>query len=162
MIFDQALETGASEEQLSAMREYQDGSPIPYSVLEDAVNRTFDCFDEAGIVYLPLEPIEPMPGFPVPQYGFNAGQGLTEEEALTLGDQCADRESTWITVMYTQQPAYVEAQDAAFEETRAELVACLRDLGVDIDDDATRDEIEHEAVTLLITGVVPEPTCVPP
>lgn len=161
LIRETAVANGASEEQLAELDRYADGGEIPFAVVSNAMDRTFACLDVKGISYA-SEVYEIYPGYPVYDYSWSVPEGLTAEEARDLGDVCGDRESAFISSLYEQQAGFLEQRDALFESMRPDLLQCLHDHGVTVEDDATRDEMTQLAVELLRSGVVSEPTCLPP
>jgi hypothetical protein len=138
-----------------------DGRPIPFSVVEGAVQRTFACLDANGLEYQ-SNIIETYPGYFNYDYYFRPISGDADEAARLTGNACQDHESTFIAMLYDNQPGIIEAIDEAFNEQRPELLQCLRDHGVNVDDDATRDEMMSLSMQLLGSGTVSEPVCVPP
>lgn len=160
-IYETAQSEGASEDQLNELRTYMDGRPIPFSVVEEAVQRTFACLDANGLEYQ-SNITETYSGYYYYEFFFRPVSGEADEAARLAGNACADRESTWIALLYDNQPGVIEAIDQAYLEQRPELLLCLREHGVDVEDDATRDEVKALAMQLQVSGEVSEPVCVPP
>lgn len=160
-ILDLARMKGASDEQIAQIDEYIDGREIPYSVVQEAFTRTDACLEAAGLESA-INVSEVYPGYYSSDFMFRSKDGVTDEGDQDVGTACQDREVTYIGLLYDNQPGWIAARDAAFEARRPELLACLRDHGVAIEDDATYDEMMNSAVELLRSGVVAEPVCIPP
>lgn len=156
-----AVANGASEQQLHLIDEYKYADEIPFSVVVEAMNRTSECLDANGLAYTSWVE-EAYPGLPVMDYSWGVPAGLTADEARDLGNACGDSESAFIADLYENQASFIDQRDELFRQMRPELVACLRGFGVTVDDDASRELISQLSVELLVTGVVSEPTCVPP
>lgn len=78
--------------------------------------------------------------------------GLTREQGYELGDDCLHRFSHYIEMAWQLQPSSLEAKELFFAKYRPSIVACIRDNGGTVRDDATRDE------TLIASFLVEENT----
>jgi hypothetical protein len=77
-------------------------------------------------------------GYPYPDYAIKVAEGAGSD--TTYMDQCAVQHFQWADMLYQSQPMAVEGQDRQFDERRPQFEACLRDKGVDVPQDLTRDE----------------------
>ena len=160
LIFERARDVGVSDDQAEELRLYADGREIPFEVVTDATQRTFACFEQAGLQYDYTTTYSL--GQQRYEYRWFVPEALSPEQARDVGDACVDRESALIVSMYEHQPSYIETRDAAFEQVRADVLDCLQGYGTTLGENATRDEAWQAASELLVTGVVSEPTCFPP
>lgn len=161
-IIDDAISAEVSQAQLDELRTYADGRTIPFSVIEEATQRTFACFESAGLEYS-YEVVEYRGKLPNYEYRWNGDKaGLSSDQTRDVGNACSFGESQYIEAMYNNQPAALQLIDETFEAMKPDLIACLAEFGVLVGDDATRQEVASAATSLLRDGIVQEPTCIPP
>lgn len=151
-LISEAKAGGASEAQLATLRSYVPGSPVPFDVLRAAYDRTFACLDNAGVPYGEVSTYVDGAGYSRITYGIYEAPGLTDEQTQRIAAECQFGESIYVDQLYIEQPGYVEAADRAFAAARPSILACLRDNGVDIDDDATRSELVSATFTLAASA----------
>ncbi|MCJ7827043.1 MAG: hypothetical protein MUP36_02235 [Demequinaceae bacterium] len=115
---------------------------VTFEQLAYAVGATFQCFDDAGVVYRTVEAYEDalMPEYP---YEF---QG--PPEGNPVADACIDENSIYVEHAYSIQPQVIELQDVRIEEHRDEIIACYLEIGIEISEDATADEIRQARFSL--------------
>ena len=139
-IFDsmvkRAQEGGADPSQIAILEKGE----VSYSDYEAAVNRSLQCMRDAGISV-----IDPVPdsssGLTLLNYGWSPNlPGMTEDQGNALGEDCLDRYSFWVEMLYQVQPSSVEAEELYFDQFRDAVVQCIRTNGGTVRDDATRDE----------------------
>ncbi len=148
-LVSEATAGGASEEQLATLQAYVPGSAVTFEDLRAAYDRTFACLDNSGIPYSGVATYVDDAGYERITYNYTTAPSLTDEQSQRIADECQVSESLYVSILYDLQPGYVEAADRAFEEARPSIVACLRDNGVPIDDEATRSELVNATITLI-------------
>lgn len=137
----QARIAEASPEQIAVLESAVDAGEISYRQLAELTEHTISCLEDAGVSVIREPDLEPAPGFRVPAYGHG--------EPLAVADACINHNSFFAAMAYIGQPSYIELRDAALEAERPAVLACLRENGVEIDDDATLDEIRQGAQEVL-------------
>lgn len=110
--------------------------------LNDAV---VQCLDDSRVDAFVVSPIEIAPGLLMPQFGARPAAGGSEEEALSLISVCFFEYIGYAQQFYENQPNSADQQIAAFEEARPDVLACLKEHGVELDDRASNDEV-YQAV----------------
>ena len=121
---------------------------MPFEVVRDAYDRMFACFDASGVPYSGPRTYVDDTGFPMITYVTYDVAGMSEDEMSRVTRACVTRESEFIEQLYQSQPSYIEAADRAWDQALPQILACLRDNGVVIDDDATRSEVVYAVLTL--------------
>jgi hypothetical protein len=131
--------------QIAALKAAAAKGSMSYEELDALINDTIACFESSGVDYRREPDREIAPGLKMPAYGIG--------EPIAVGDKCVAKYSGYAEAAYQTQPSAIEAKDAKFEAARPQVLACLREHGVAIDDVATRDEIERASI-LLFTKTV--------
>lgn len=137
----QARTSNASEAQIDALALSAETGEMSYETVNALVEDTFQCFESAGIWYVRNPDWERVPGFFIPDFGIG--------EPIEVADACLWRYSQYALLAYQQQPDYIELRDAALEADREQVLECLREHGVLIDDDVTTDELRLAVQELL-------------
>jgi hypothetical protein len=136
-LIESATEQGASSTQLDILRKTRDIRDITFEDLDRATQDTFAYFESAGI-----------------EYSRSVSEGLNATITYSfaspdgdsrVADSCILKYSEFIERDWTSRPAAFEPKNAYIITHRDELVACLRERGADIDDDATADELRQAA-----------------
>jgi hypothetical protein len=135
----------AGETQIAALKAAATKGSMSYEELDALINDTIACFESSGVDYRRIADQEVAPGIMMPGYGIG--------EPIAVGDKCVKKHSGYAELAYQRQPSVIAAKDAKFEAARPQVLACLREHAVAIDDDATRDEIDR-AVSLLFIKTV--------
>jgi hypothetical protein len=137
VVVETAREGGASSSQLELLLAADAAGEVTFEQLRAAVDATFACLDSAGIQHS-----ENVTQGPLPQltYSFASADGSS-----AVADSCINSHSMYVEWAYQTQPSAQELVDAAFDKKRDEIVACLRQMGIEIDDDASVDEIKRAA-----------------
>lgn len=145
-----AEERGASPEQLAII---EDGE-ISFDEYQVAVTRTVECLRSAGIDVIGTGVSSPR-GFPEISYSYSTGSpGRTEAETDAIAQECIMSNSLFVESLYRESPVAQEARELYFEPYRDSVVACLRDNGVEVDDDVARVVAERLIGELMMeTGV---------
>lgn len=139
---------GASDAQLEA---FADGD-VSFDEYRDAVGEAVACMRDAGIDVINDHVDESGP-FPIISYSHAAdAPGLTSSEVQQLSTSCLETHSMFVEMAYQTGPAAVEAEDEHFEQYREAFVECLEDAGSRVDESASRDELEQEAIQVSIDG----------
>lgn len=144
-IFDQmiveATEADASASQLELLKQSRDAGRVDFATVQEALESTFRCFEEANIPYQRGTASE-HEGLLLQHYSFGEAPEVSPEESLALADACLTRESYFVESAYQLQPSSVEAKGRYFDEhTRSRLTACLIELGFQVTENSSRDEL---------------------
>lgn len=147
----QAERAGAGEDQLAALRDAVRTGELTFETVNGLVQQSFACMTEAGIGHDEWEPREVVPGYLIPAYSFRGdADGMTEDETLAVADACLEEYSFWAEGARADTRAYQDLWDAHVQERLPMIVACLEEHGVQVDPEATVDEIFQAADQLLI------------
>src|SRR5690606_9595243 len=74
-------------------------------------------------------------------YTVLGGDAENPDEGQRIVDSCRRQHSEFVEEAYMSQPSSLALIDAHIQEVRPEIVACLRDAGREVDDDATFSEL---------------------
>lgn len=136
-ILEDARAGGADAEQLATLESGQ----VTFEEYQRAVDRSLSCIRDAGIDVIG-DGVTETRGFPEIQYSFAASSpGRSDEQTTAIADDCIEAHSKFVEAAYQTAPGSIEAQEAKFETYRPAIVECLRENGVDIDDDAAQADI---------------------
>lgn len=135
-VIQDATQTGAEQSQIDLLRKARTEGYVPLSLTMEAINSTFECFDEAG-VYHSIQQRGSEDDFTAPTYMYRDDS----EEKRRLADDCIQRHSFFVEMAYQAQPRAEAARQARFEQKLPEIIACLQQQGEGIKDDATTDEV---------------------
>lgn len=148
---DQAESGGAGESQLRVLREAERTGAIDFDTVNALVQESFACMERSGISHEDSVPHELLPGHAVPAYGFAAtAEGMTEDEVLAAADACLYEHSYWAEAALADPRGFPEAYDAQLREDLPGVLACLKENGVRVDDDATLEEVREASATFTI------------
>ena len=153
MVLANARSGGANQAQNEAIERAVETGSMSLQTLNQLVDETFSCFDDAGIPYEIASPDVIAPGIELRRYTFSVAPGLSEDQSLALADACIDGYSHFAESGFRAQPTTQQSVDAALEDDIPVAIACLREHDVDIQDDATIDEVRiasREFITQLI------------
>lgn len=145
-----AVAGGAGTRQVEVLEAAVERGSIEYEDVVPLIQDTFACLADAGIGYTEDPPAEWVPGWKVASYSFDAeGAGLTEDQVKTLADACMAEHSMYAEFALQDPLVHQEVRD---EHLRAQLpvvLACLREHGVVVDDEASLDQVRLAALDLL-------------
>jgi len=135
--------------QLEALERAQAVGEVAPEVFLDARQRALDCMSAAGIHVSDVARSE-RSGLPLLEATLAAPEGMSDRTMLGIADDCELRFSTILEHVYLQQPSALNAYFDRIESHRTQLIACLREHGATIDDDASMDElfVANEEVNL--------------
>lgn len=144
--------TGDIDQVSSEQREVLEASAKPgelsYSDVTGLIGLVFECVEQQGLQAQWRDPLEDY-GFAVPAYSVTESAALGSEASQAVIDGCTERFSALAEQFYIWQPKNAAIGNANWtREDRAQMMTCLLDNGVQIDDDATRTEIEQAALLL--------------
>lgn len=134
-ILDEARAAGASDAQMAILEAVADTGVITESDYTGAVNASLQCFAEAGIDYQTSE-ID-VAGDIRLSYAY-AASDATDPIAST----CVSTNSSYVERLYALRPEASEKADRAFKAALPAIIACLNELDLDIDPEATVDEVK--------------------
>lgn len=148
---DQAESGGAGEPQLRVLREAERTGEIDFDTVNALVQKSLACMERSGISH--KEPVrhELLPGHAIPAYSFAAtAEGMTEDEVLAAADACLYEHSYWAEAALGDPRGFPEAYDAQLREDLPGVLACLKENGVRVDDDATLEEVRQASAELTM------------
>jgi len=142
---EQAEAGGASDDQLSILREAQDEGVLTFEQAHSAALATLDCYIEGGGSGRYYENVEDS-GLVVPMYMALAKDDATLTRLEPLMDACGTREGFWVNKLYQLQPVSQETRDAYLRKQGPVIRACLEDHGYATDPSATPEELVQQAM----------------
>lgn len=131
-----------SDAQLTALELSASSGYMTYEQIDALLEDTATCMTDAGVRFDRGPDDELAPGIVMPSY--------THGDPLDLADACLFEHSHYAWGAYQTQPRHREAHDAALTQRLPEVMACLRDRGADIPDDATLDEVRATDLQVFI------------
>lgn len=153
-LIEQAEAGGAGDAQLEALREAERTGELSFETVNGLVQESLDCMAGAGISSEWWEPSEPVPGYKAPAYSFSAtADGMTEDQTLAIADGCLYEHSYWAEMGRRDPRAFREEFDEQLREELPRVLECLTEHGVEVDDDATLDEIRQASAELSIETI---------
>lgn len=155
-IVEEARAAGASEEQMRLLQEAADRGIVSPEVMRQAITNLADCVTSVGLGFEWGEETGPR-SLPFMNYGISVPSGTSEE----LMDNCETLESRYVSAAYQLQPAMDTARRDLISDNLPDVIACLQSAGVEIDANATVDEV-RPAVAYAATGYTPGSTDPPP
>lgn len=114
---------------------------VTFATVREALGDFFTCLEGAGIDYLD-NGTDDSRGFPLPSYGVVLPAD-NSDATQRLADQCLLIHYDFLDTLYQLQPASVEAAHAPLLAKKAEIIMCLREIGIEVSDEATADDIRR-------------------
>jgi hypothetical protein len=147
-----------SAEQRAVLDNAADRGELTFEDLTGLIQLTFACVEEQGLSPMWLDPLTDS-GYPVPFYAITESAQLGSTASQAIIDDCTNRYSGLAEQLFRWQPTNLAIAEAKWErDYRVPLLTCLREHGVEIDDAATRQEIEVAAAVLSqATGPMDDP-----
>ncbi len=142
---EQAEAGGASDDQLSILREAQVEGVLTFEQALSAALSTLDCYIEGGGSGTYYENVEDS-GLVVPMYMALAKDDETLTRLEPMMDACGKREGFWVNKVYQLQPSSQETRDAYLKEQAPVIRKCLEDHGHATDRLATPEELVQQAM----------------
>jgi hypothetical protein len=139
----------ASDEQIAILNEAANSGELSPALEEQATQNFFGCLDLNGIEYAAQTPVETngVTEFPFVVYGTDT----------SIAESCREAELTYVELAYHMQPTAYAAREAEQARNKPILIACLREHGTTIDDDATVSDVQ-DALNILFYGADPAET----
>jgi hypothetical protein len=147
---EQALAQDASDTQIEVLRRAVETGIVEYEDIEALMEETYACFENNGISVEVLAPIEIIPGMLYPNYTGRFGPDQDPDDMMALVDYCEIHHSLFALSIYGIQPEVQEYRDTELEKILPDALACLRDHGVSVPDDATLNEIRELSWALTV------------
>lgn len=137
---DDAAASGVDPSQVAALEAAKAVGEVTVEAFADAQRRSFECMESAGLT---VEEIADAPrdGLPYLAAVIDAPVDMPDATKLQLVDDCMLRFSKLLETVYVQQPSSLNAYFDRIDDHREELIACLRERGATLDDDASIDEL---------------------
>jgi len=132
---------GAAPEQIAVLTDAAELGEFTSSHSQELAALMADCISDAGFEAT-VEVWEPWPGIVASTVVWRPSDGdqpTSSEDALVTN--CQARFYDFGTEAMMSQPVTLELLDSKIEEERPEVLACLRDRGVVIDDDISAPEL---------------------
>jgi hypothetical protein len=136
---ENAIEDGASQEQLNLLESTRDDGYLSPSTMHEALMNYASCVGEHGLEFQEVGTSGP-PEFP----WFDAITGVANADEQEWMDRCDSMELSEVNGLYQTQPGYVQARKDIISTHREEILACLDSAGRPLSADATVEEITHE------------------
>ncbi len=148
-----AREAGADDSQIAILEEAIAAGSVTYEADERAMEAAFACFDTVGVQYDRGDDRNAQ-GFPTPQYTYYVSETDPDgEQKLSQAQACITKFSDFVSMLYQTQPAAVEAQEAVFAEARPALIACLEENDMEINEDASDEDLIDRAFELMAVSI---------
>lgn len=144
---EQAIAHDASSAQIALIDDAATVGALDLAALKEAALAAVECMNTAGLNATVTSENRPS-GFEVPGYT-TASESLSEDSALAIIDECDRQHFYFVSRLYQTQPTAREAKDKHFARHREALMACLTENGVQIDQQATQDEVMRASLQLL-------------
>lgn len=149
-VLAEAQAGGAGARQVAVLEAAVQGGSIEYEDVVPLIGDTFACLTDAGIGYTQNPPTEWVPGWKVASYAFDAeAPGLTEDQVKERADACMTEHSKYAEFALQDPLVHQEVRDAYLRAQLPVVLACLRDNGVVVADNATLDQVRRAALDLL-------------
>lgn len=141
----QALQEGASDAQLALLDRAEEEGAVSLAIARAALEGFFACLQDAGIGYTDLGTAS---YGEFPRQLYTVSDGPSGEASL----RCYEQEFASIDGLYQTQPATLADIARQVMLRKDDIIVCLREAGISIEDDPTYDEL-HAALYLGIFGV---------
>lgn len=143
---DDAKVGGASENQLTALEQAKHDGELTFEAAKAAMVSTVDCIAAAGVDVEYSETARG--GRTTPGYIAHVG---TDDDGtrMQVVESCDVRENFWINWLYASQPSAQEAYDSYLLDHEDEFIACVKEAGVQIDDNPTADQLNEAGMDAL-------------
>ena len=153
-IYDRAAEADASPAQLAVLERAVATQQVTFDDVSAAVDALAACVEAAGFA-LTRDDRVAASGLREVSYAVTGGDPAAPDEGQRILDSCRLQHSEFVEEAYLSQPSSVALLDAHIAEVRPEIVACLRDAGREVDDEATFSELIAMSGEVL-TGLTAE------
>ena len=136
------------EEQQQVLESAARSGELTWADVTGLIELNFECVEKQGLQAHWQDPLDTY-GFPVPNYAITESTALGSDASQAVMDECATRYSSLAEQLYIWQPKNAAIEQDHWERVdRQGIIDCLRDNGVEVDDAATRSEIELLALEL--------------
>ena len=139
----EAQAAGADPEQVRALERSLAVGEVTYDEYNQALERMFSCFDDAGVQYQRMG-IDESRGFKFPMYSYEGEAG-----GNPVAWSCFERNLNFLDAVYQLQPAAKEATEHMLEAKRGVLTSCLIREGYLTDPNASIDDIRGALDAML-------------
>lgn len=124
---------------------------MTYEQYSDAVYATIECVEALGIA-VDAPHASQLRGLPALAWGWRQPEGMEFATADALIGDCHLRHSWFVEAAYSGQPLALEAEEQLLEKWRPELVACLRELGLEVDESASIYDLVDQSIEYYLEG----------
>ena len=147
--FEQALTQaragGASEAQVLILERALAAGEVTLADSRAAADALMACAQDAGFSVSPTS-IDNSTGIETITFYLTNPGGLSQDQADAVAWDCETKHRRWVETAYQNQPNATSAFFDLIERHRVEIVACLREQGSSVADDATPDELISETL----------------
>lgn len=141
---DEAEAGGASDQQLTILREAQTEGRVTFDHARMSILTTVECVEDGGGVATYYEDAHSS-GMVIPTFILEAKDDAGLDRFGPLIDECGNLESYWVNKVYQLQPTSQEARDAYLETQAPVIRECLESHGHLTDPSATPIELVRQA-----------------
>ena len=138
-ILESAKDDGASQAQIDLLSSTRALGYMPFDVAHQALMNFAACLADHGVKFRELDASGPA-DFPRLEYIVS----VYDAQGDTWRHTCDTQEYLKVDTAYQTQPRAIDARRQMLDLHRDEVLACLRDAGRPLPDDATPDEITQE------------------
>ena len=145
---DEAGAGGADEAQLAILNAALTTDAIAFEDAQQALYDYRDCLEGSGLALVGLKVVDDG-GFKRFDYGVSLGEADVADANGAVADACYAKTYQWVDMLYQTQPAGMRAQDAKFDAALPALIACLKDVGVPVDEKSPADEVKQAMLAFM-------------
>lgn len=141
---ESAAEEGASDAQLAIIDAAIEDGLMSMERLLEARDAYAQCLEATGFSLIDMG-VEVNGGVAYPMYATQVSSGDSPEDSTAadnLERACMDQHFMFVDMLYQTQPIAAEASDVAFARALPQIIPCMQEAGVAVDDDATVDEVQ--------------------
>ena len=143
-IRESAVEDGASDAQLAIIDAAAEDGLMSMERLLEARDAYAECLDSIGFTLIDMG-VQMNGGVAYPAYSTQTSAGYDPDSSTAednLESTCMEQHFMSVDRLYQSQPLAVQAHDADFTRALPEIIPCLQDEGLAVDDEATVDEVK--------------------
>lgn len=137
-VLQDAREGGAGAAQIAALEEAESAQELTLDTARRAARDAVQCMSDNGLDAAYVEETS-YSGTVIP--GFRVAGAEDQAQA------CDVEHSYWVNQLYQVQPSSVQANEEFADQQEPALRACLEDLGISTDPEATGSDLAHKAAS---------------
>ncbi|WP_062079206.1 hypothetical protein [Demequina globuliformis] len=113
---------------------------LTFEEVSSAVDRSLECMRELGF-HIIDEGIDDSAGYPKRMYTYSGSPAGFADGGGDEGQACLEEHSFFVESAWYDAPQSVAGRHQKLESVRPQVIACLSDIGIDVPDTATYDEL---------------------